>query len=109
MLPFLIEDVAPRASRVPGGAAAKHPNGATGISRLLVAVRDAANAREALTGFIGVRATGRAPRPGRGEVEIATPDDADDTVERRLETLGPGPFAIDIEGVAGKGARIGFG
>lgn len=39
-LPFLIEDVTPRELRVPGGAAAQHPNGATGIRALSIATRD---------------------------------------------------------------------
>jgi hypothetical protein len=37
LLPFLIEDVTPRSTRVPGGLAAEHPNGATGICRLELA------------------------------------------------------------------------
>ena len=34
LLPFLIEDLTPRSSRVPAGPSAEHPNGATGISHL---------------------------------------------------------------------------
>ncbi len=48
ILPFLIEDVTPRRMRVPGGRAADHPNGATGISRLEVSARDPAKARRDL-------------------------------------------------------------
>ena len=40
VLPFLIEDLTPRERRVPGGPAADHPNGATGISRLEISTRD---------------------------------------------------------------------
>src|SRR4051794_5578021 len=39
-LPFLIEDVTNRSLRVPGGEATEHSNGATGISRLIIAVDD---------------------------------------------------------------------
>ena len=39
-LPFVIEDLTPRDLRVPGGDAARHPNGATGIATLVVAARD---------------------------------------------------------------------
>jgi catechol 2,3-dioxygenase-like lactoylglutathione lyase family enzyme len=39
-LPFVIEDVTPRELRVPGGAAADHANGATGIASVIVGARD---------------------------------------------------------------------
>ena len=47
-LPFLIEDVTPRARRVPGGPAGDHPNGATGIARLKISAPDPDKAREDL-------------------------------------------------------------
>lgn len=40
-LPFLIEDVTARALRVPGGAAARHPNGTSGVAGVVVGARDA--------------------------------------------------------------------
>jgi len=39
-LPFLIEDLTPRGLRVPGGEAARHVNGVTGVANLVVAARD---------------------------------------------------------------------
>ena len=39
-IPFLIEDLTPRDLRVPGGDAARHANGVTGIASLVVAARD---------------------------------------------------------------------
>ena len=39
-LPFLIEDLTPRDLRVPGGDAARHDNGVTGVATLIVAARD---------------------------------------------------------------------
>jgi hypothetical protein len=39
-LPFLIEDLTPRDLRVPGGYAARHANGVTGVASLVVAARD---------------------------------------------------------------------
>ena len=39
-LPFLIEDLTPRELRVPGGEAARHANGVTGVANLVVAARD---------------------------------------------------------------------
>ena len=53
VLPFLIEDVTPRARRVPGGQAADHPNGATGIPRLEISTPEAARASEHLAALAG--------------------------------------------------------
>jgi hypothetical protein len=39
-LPFLIEDLTPRDLRVPGGDAARHANGVTGVATLVVAARE---------------------------------------------------------------------
>jgi catechol 2,3-dioxygenase-like lactoylglutathione lyase family enzyme len=39
-LPFLCGDITPRELRVPEGEARRHPNGATGVASLTVAVRD---------------------------------------------------------------------
>jgi hypothetical protein len=43
-LPFMIEDVTARELRVPGGAAAQHANGATGIASVIVGALDLADA-----------------------------------------------------------------
>jgi hypothetical protein len=43
-MPFIIEDLTPRDLRVPGGAAAHHANGATGIASLVVGARNIADA-----------------------------------------------------------------
>ncbi len=119
MLPFLIEDETPRRLRVPSGPSAEHPNGATGISRLLIAARNGAEARQALATLAGSQGTpGKAFRVGRNEFVVVTPSDMDDSVERRLELSGPGPFAIELATGAGgrgeldpvltRGARIRF-
>jgi catechol 2,3-dioxygenase-like lactoylglutathione lyase family enzyme len=52
VMPFLIEDVTPRERRVPGGPAADHPNGATGIARLEISAPDPDEAREDLAALI---------------------------------------------------------
>jgi hypothetical protein len=46
-LPFLIEDLTPRDRRVPGGAAARHANGTTGIASVVIGCRDLAGAERA--------------------------------------------------------------
>ncbi|MBA2617434.1 MAG: VOC family protein [Rubrobacter sp.] len=53
VLPFLIEDVTPRERRVPGGPAADHPNGATGIPRLEISTPEAARTSEFLAALAG--------------------------------------------------------
>jgi len=45
-LPFLIEDVTARELRVPGGDAANHANGTTGISRIVLGATDPARVTE---------------------------------------------------------------
>ncbi|MEX2045878.1 MAG: VOC family protein [Chloroflexota bacterium] len=46
-LPFLIEDLTPRDRRVPGGDAARHANGTTGIASIVVGCRDLGSAERA--------------------------------------------------------------
>jgi len=53
VLPFLIEDLTPRERRVPGGPAADHPNGATGISRLEISTLGPDKARSDLAALTG--------------------------------------------------------
>ena len=120
VLPFLIEDETPRASRVPTGSATEHPNGATGISQLQISARDAAKALESLAALTDDRSVrGDTFRVGPHALAVVTPDDPKDSVERRLETSGPGPFAIELTASGGgrreldpglaQGARIRLG
>ena len=54
LLPFLIEDLTPRELRVPGGPAARHPNGATCISRLETSAPDARQASSSLSALADI-------------------------------------------------------
>lgn len=102
VLPFLIEDETPRRLRVPSGPSAEHPNGATGISRLLISARSEKEARQALAALAGSpQMSADAYYLGRHELAIVTPDGTEDPLERRLELPGPGPFAVEIETGAG--------
>jgi hypothetical protein len=97
VLPFLIEDETPRRLRVPSGPSAEHPNGATGVSRLLISARNPTESRRALATLAGSpETTGNASLLGRHELAIVAPNGAEDPVERRLELSGPGPFAVEI-------------
>jgi len=97
VLPFLIEDETPRHLRVPGGPFAEHPNGATGISRLLISARNPVGARRALATLADSPETSAgALCLGCHEITVVTGDGAEDPVERHLELSGPGPFAVEI-------------
>lgn len=52
-LPFLCGDVTPRELRVPTGAVRRHANGATGISRLTIAVRELERSLAAYGALLG--------------------------------------------------------
>jgi catechol 2,3-dioxygenase-like lactoylglutathione lyase family enzyme len=103
VLPFAIEDVTPRELRVPGGEAAQHPNGVTGIAGLTVAVDAFDPAVQAYTALLG------APVPtllagvacfalGNDWIAVATPE-ADDTdaLAPALARFGPAPFAVALK------------
>ena len=85
VLPFLIEDLTPRSSRVPSGAAAQHPNGATGISRLHVTAPDAGEAAETLALLAAEHVAGLSVPLGASVLSFVVPD-----------TEGSGPSALDL-------------
>ena len=72
-LPFLCGDVTPRAGRVPEGACRQHANGALGISRVTLAVRDlaaSASRYRALLGDAAVAAEAAEPAGRYAEVAL---------------------------------------
>ena len=92
LLPFLIEDLTPRELRVPGGPAAEHPNGATGIVRLEIS---APNVEEAAVSLVTLVEppddTGASVRLGACMLwPVATEEDA----------APPGPLAVELVGGA---------
>jgi hypothetical protein len=97
VMPFLIEDLTPRSQRVPGGKATQHPNGVRGIIRLLLAAEDVDNARASLAALAAFEKPegGREDtlRFGRHELTLVAPGGK---AERRFETLGPGPLAVEL-------------
>lgn len=56
-LPFLCGDVTPRELRVPGGDAQTHPNGATGISRIVVETNNLQASTQKYSALLGVEPT----------------------------------------------------
>lgn len=104
-LPFVIEDVTPRELRVPGGDAAVHAVGVTGVRGVTSVARDldaTARAYEALLGRPGEPVAtdfaGAGPalryRLGNQWLEIVRPDDDASDVAAFLEHRGPGPYEI---------------
>lgn len=104
LLPFLIEDLTPRGLRVPGGPAAEHPNGASGISRLEIAATDAEEGASTLAALIGAPDdAGTSVRLGDCALSPVTAERGD--APRRLAAGGSGPLAVDLVGGAPGGAR----
>ncbi len=92
VLPFLIEDVTPRERRVPGGTAADHPNGATGIARLEISAPDPGGARRDLAALAA--APSSTLKLGTCEVVIA----------QRGEGQRTGPASVVLSTDAAEGA-----
>jgi catechol 2,3-dioxygenase-like lactoylglutathione lyase family enzyme len=95
LLPFLIEDLTP-ARRVPGGPAAEHPNGATGISRLELAADDTEMAARRLAALAGDGSL----RLGACELSPVERGARD-----RLDAAGPGPLVVWLAAGEGGEAR----
>ena len=111
VLPFLIEDLTPRRMRVPGGRAADHPNGATGISRLEVSARDPAKARRDLAALTDAPPRISTDTPKLGACEIVPGEQGEQTREGPsavgLSTHIPGP-AGELDRTLSHGARFTF-
>jgi hypothetical protein len=91
LLPFLIEDLTPRELRVPGGPAAEHPNGATGIARLEISAPDVEEAAASLAMLLETD-IGASVRLGPG---VLSP------VVTEKQDVPPGSSAVDLVGEAG--------
>jgi catechol 2,3-dioxygenase-like lactoylglutathione lyase family enzyme len=98
LLPFLIEDLTPRRLRVPGGAAAGHPNGATGVSRLEISAPDVTQAVSPLSALADT--TSDVDTPVRLGACVLSP------VAMEMGDLkGPGPSAVELVGAEPGGSR----
>jgi len=92
VMPFLIEDVTPRERRVPGGPAADHPNGATGVALLEISTPNPGGARRDLA----VLAAAPSPTLTLGACEVVS-------VEHGGER-GAGPSAVVLSTDAAQSA-----
>lgn len=110
-LPFLCADVTPRSLRVPEGEATEHPNGATGISYLTVAVADLEASAGRYRALLGLDPTvGPSPDPdvprtvtftlGPANLILAQPSSAGDPVAAYLQARGEGLYALALNSTA---------
>ena len=103
-LPFFCADVTPRSLRVPHGEAHRHPNGATGIAALSIAVQDLAASSAHYQALLGMqRATSAAlVAPiafALSDTQILLSQDA--AANQRIALRGEGPCAIEIRVATG--------
>ena len=113
-IPFLVEDVTPRALRVPEGAARRHANGVTGVAGVTVAVRDLAVSTARYRTLLGVAPASSGGVPGLGfglvqfQLERQTLSLAEGRAEacegltRHLGRRGQGAYAISFYGPSDK-------
>lgn len=111
-IPFICEDVTPRALRVPEGKVRKHSNGVTGVAGVTVAVRNLAASVARYRALIGLEpvACGTVPGLGFGLAQfrlgrqvLSLTEARSDTCEsltRHLGRRGQGAYAISFFGPA---------
>lgn len=103
--PFLIEDVTPRAERIPQEL--KHQNGITGIEKVTVAVGELSPIDQwygALLGAKGqavrddqLRADGLSYQIGAQRIEFLMPHDASSPLINWMREFGPSPYAARLK------------
>jgi hypothetical protein len=106
--PFLIEDVTPRAQRIPQEF--RHANGATGIGTLTIAVGELANVQRWYETALGAAATaftddmvgarGIYFTVGPHIVEFITPVDPQNSLADWLREYGPSPYSATLRTAA---------
>jgi len=103
-VPFLIEDETPRDSRVPGGAATAHANGASGVAAVEIGSREPAALALRLADLFEARLESGAGRTRARFAGIAwdvTAAETDGARGVRLAGTGALPAAIEALGVRG--------
>ena len=105
LIPFIIEDVTPRAERLPRETA--HANGITGIERISVATRDVARFAGVMTTVTGVvgetlrdeelSASGLRLTVGEHALEYLTPDNAEGPLAAHLAANRPGALSRALQ------------
>src|SRR5262249_54200184 len=108
--PFLVEDATPRAERVRGDTA--HPNSATGVGTLTVAVDAVATVRHWYASALAapgrevarpdLEAAGVAFKIGPHAVELLAPTGASGPLADWLAARGPSPYAATLLAPTGR-------
>ncbi|MDQ3863056.1 MAG: VOC family protein [Actinomycetota bacterium] len=93
LLPFLIEDLTPRGLRVPGGPAAEHPNGATGVFRLELSAPAVGEATALIVALVGTQ-------DGANASIRLGPCALSPVAMEREDAVAPGPLAVELVGQA---------
>lgn len=102
-LPFWCGDVTPRTLRVPEGDMRVHPNGATGIASLRIAVDDVAASAARYAALAGPGSVDRSN--GRAHVTIGSTTFAladDEAARAHIARRGEGPMSLVLRGSAAK-------
>ena len=111
VMPFVIQDVTPRALRVPGGPATRHRLGATRVAGLSLVVSGLDLASSEFAALLGgnagepidPRGEGAALRFGLGQqwLDLIEPANAASSAGRRLTSLGEGPYEVVLSRASG--------
>lgn len=108
--PFVIEDVTERSLRVPGGEAAIHPNGVTGIRRVTSLVRNLDTASQRLAKLFDhpendVSAGRQSITLGSQVLELYEPKSSEQQAAESFETRGPLPYEVAFAVGSGSGIQ----
>jgi catechol 2,3-dioxygenase-like lactoylglutathione lyase family enzyme len=95
-LPFLCWDVTPRELRVPGGEATLHPNGATGMTELVVAVDDVYLSASRYEALLGTSPLDEPASPQPGSVAFRIGNSAVQLSQATAETGREGPWMLAV-------------
>lgn len=105
-LPFLIDDVTDRSLRVPTGPEAEHENNVTGITSLVVAVREFEESIMEYSAILGgdpeevenedLGAKTAIYQCGPHEIILAYPTSPSSPLVRRIQQNGDGPFQVTL-------------
>lgn len=107
-LPFLIEDVTPRALRVPAARPDMHPNGATGVVRVTVVAANLAASAARYRALLGFEPTAGARLHmlpdahtldfdlGPTTITLAEPADKRSALQRALAARGERAYALQV-------------
>ena len=97
-LPFVIDDLTEHDLRVPGGEAAVHPNGTTGIGSVVFAVTSAQNVRSAWTDLFGTPEVEDSYVMGDQSIRVADETSLDPDAAALLAARGSGPVEVVLRG-----------